>query len=168
VAAGKDERGVVATVLGAHRDPGEVDAVQHVGVDQLGGKVEGHDVEGGGGTVGLQREQRQPAGPELGFEVDPGCVGAFGARVGPFVEDLVEDLEPLVGEADLVGVGIEEQPGHLVAAMLGRDAARFHPDVASGFLNPGQQWLDPRPQGGHLLLESTGFWRSVAAPQNRG
>ena len=62
VAAGDDERGVVPGRCSAHRDPGEVDAVQHVGVDELGRQVEGEDVEVGGGPVGVDREQRQPAG----------------------------------------------------------------------------------------------------------
>jgi hypothetical protein len=43
---------------------------------------------------------------QLGLEVGPGGVGALGDRVVALVEDLVEDLQALVGQADLVGVGV--------------------------------------------------------------
>ena len=91
--------------------PGEVEAVQQVRVDELGREVEGEHVEVAGGAVGVDREERHARRPHLGLEVDPGRVGALGDGVVAFVEDLVEDLEPLVGQPDLVGVGIDEQPG---------------------------------------------------------
>ena len=42
-----------------------------------------------------------------------GRVGPLGDGVGALVQQLVEDLQALVGQPDLVGVGIEQQPGHL-------------------------------------------------------
>ena len=91
-----------------------------------------------------------PAARIDGLHVDPGRVGALGDRVVALVEDLVEDLEPLVGEPDLVGVGIDQEKGRPAAPVSGRQVARLRPhlhtDVASGLLNPGQQRFDPRPQ----------------------
>ena len=97
VAADDDERVLRAALLGPHRDPGEVEALQHVGVDELGGESEGEHVEVARVVVGVDREERHARGPHLGVHVDPRRVGAFGHRVVTFVEDLVEDLEPLVG-----------------------------------------------------------------------
>ena len=63
------------------------------------------------GAVGVDREERHRVLAQRAVEVEPGRVGTLGDGVGAFVEDLVEDLEPLVGEPDLVGVGVDEQPG---------------------------------------------------------
>ena len=71
------------------------------------------------GAVRLDREQGDAVRAQLGFEVDPRRVGPFGRRVIAFVENLVEDLEALVGQADLVGVGVDEQPRDLVRPMFG-------------------------------------------------
>ena len=122
VPAGDHEGVVVAALLGAHGDTGQVDAVQQVRVHELGGEVEGEDVEGPGGAVRLEGEERQAPGSQHRLEVDPGGVGALGHRVGAFVEDLVEDLEALVRQADFVGVGVDEQPGDLTRPMVGLHA----------------------------------------------
>ena len=137
-------------VLVADRHPREVDEVEQVRVDELGREVEGEHVEVGGGPVGVDAEQRHPGRAHRRLHVGPGRVGALGHRVVALVEELVEDLEPLVGEPDLVGVGIDQEKGRPAAPMAGRQAARLRPhlhtDVASGLLNPGQQRFDPRPQ----------------------
>ena len=135
-----------ATVLGSDRDAGEVEALEHVGVHELGGEPEGHHVEAAGVVVGVDREQRHRGAPHLGRHVQPGRVGAFGERIVAFVEDLVQDLEPLVGQADLVGVGIDEEPGGEVWPMLRPEAPPLHPDVPSGLLDPGQEGFHPWPE----------------------
>ena len=53
------------------------------------------------------------------LEIAPRRVRAFGDGVVAFVEDLVEDLQPLVGQPDLVGVGVGEQPRHPVFRRVG-------------------------------------------------
>ena len=60
VPAGDDERDGRTAVLATDGDAGEVDAVQEVRVDELGGEVEGEHVERVTGAVGLDREQRDP------------------------------------------------------------------------------------------------------------
>ncbi len=61
-------------VRGAQREAGEVDQVDDVGVDELGGEVEGQHVEGGGREVLLDTEERHAGGAHGGLHVDPGCI----------------------------------------------------------------------------------------------
>ena len=114
-----------------HRDAGEVDAVEHVRVDELGRQVEGEEVELAGRAVRVDREQRQAVLAQQRLEIGPRRVGALGHRVGPLVEDLVEDLQALVGQADLVGVGVRQQPRHLVGTVVWGLCAVLAADVAS-------------------------------------
>jgi hypothetical protein len=60
--------------------------------------------------VGVDREQRDALAAHDGLEVAPGGVRPLGDGVVALVEDLVEDLQALVGKADLVGVGVGQQP----------------------------------------------------------
>ena len=139
-------------MLVAHRHAREIDQVQQVRVDELGRQVEREHVEVARGTVGVDAEQRQTPRPQRRLHVGPRRVGALGDGVVALVQDLVKDLEPLVGEADLVGVGVDQEesnPAHLVVRPL---AASLHSDVASGLLHPGQERFDPRPQVRHLPL----------------
>ena len=146
-----DHDGVLGpAVLTPHRHAGEVEALQHVRVHQLGGEAEGEHVELARVVVGVDREQRDTLGAHGRVHVEPGRVGALGQGVVTFVEDLVEDLEALVGEPDLVRVGVHEEPGDCRRPMLRPDAPPLHPDVPSRLLDPGQEGLHPRPQFGHL------------------
>jgi hypothetical protein len=96
--------------------------------------------------MGVDGEERHPGGAELGLQVGPGRVGTLGDCVVALVEDLVQDLEPLVGQPDLVGVGIEQQPRNLTGSVFRPDAAALHSDIPSGLLDPGQERFDPRPE----------------------
>ncbi len=150
VAAGDDDRVRGRPVLVADGHAREVDQVQEVRVDELGREVEGEDVELGRGAVRVDAEQRHPGRAHRRLHVGPRRVGALGHRVFALVDELVEDLQPLVGEPDLVGIGIDQEKGRPAAPMAGRQVARLRPhlhtDVASGLLNPGQQRFYPRPQ----------------------
>ncbi len=150
VAAGHHDRVVDGAVGGPHRHPGQVDEIEHVGVDELGRQVEGQHVEVAGGQVVLDREERDPGRAHGRLHVHPRGVGALGRRVGTLVEDLVEDLQPLVGQADLVGVGVDQQPGHDVGAVLRCECAQLAADVAGRLGDLGQQRLDLWPEGLHL------------------
>ena len=137
-------------VLVAHRHAGEVDEVEQVRVDELGRQVEREHVERVGGLVGVDAEQRHARGAHRVLHVGPRRVRPFGDRVGPLVQDLVEDLQALVGEPDLVRVGVDQEKCGPAGPMVGRQTALLHTDIASGLLNPGQQRFDPRPQVVHL------------------
>jgi hypothetical protein len=149
VAADHDQRVLGPTVRRPDGHAGEVDHLQDVGVDELSGEVEGEQVEVVGGAVGVGREQRDAVPAEQPVEVPPRCVRAFGERVGPLVEDLVEDLQPLVGQPDLVGVGIGEQPRHPARPVAGGDRAVLAADVTSRLLHLSEERFDPRPERGH-------------------
>ena len=113
-------------------------------------QVERQDVEVGGRAVGVDREQRYARAAHLGRQVEPGRIRALGDRVVALVQDFVEDLEPLVGEADLVGVGVCEQPRHRAPVgqlvVPGGGGTVFAADVTSRLLHPGQERFDPRPE----------------------
>ena len=61
VAAGDDDRVVVAAVDRVQRDPGEVERVEHVGVAELGGEAQAEQVEGADGAVAVDGELRDLA-----------------------------------------------------------------------------------------------------------
>ena len=150
VAPGADEGVLRGPRRRPDRDAGEVDAVQDVRVDELGRQVEGQHVELGGVAMGLHGEQRQAVRAHEGLEVEPGRVGTLGDGVVALVQDLLEDLQALVGEADLVGVGIDQQPGHVVRRVDRVDGPVFAADVAGRLLHLGQERLEPWPQRSHV------------------
>ena len=149
VTADDHQRVLRSAVLGPDRHPGQVDHLEHVGEDQLRRQVEGQQVELACGPVGVDREQRDLVAGEERIEIGPGRVRALGDGIAPLVQDLVEDLQPLVGQADLVRVGVGEQPRHLPRGVAGRDGTVLATDVSSRFLHQAQERFDPRPEFGH-------------------
>ncbi len=130
VAAG-DDPGVVGTPIGGMQgNLGQIEQIDDVGVDELGRKIESHDIEVAGRNVLLHAEERHAGRPHGRLHVHPGRVGALGYRIGPLVEDLVEDLQPLVGEPDLVRVGVKEHPGDLARTVLRVLRPLLTPDIA--------------------------------------
>ncbi len=150
MAADHHEQIVGAAIGGVQRSTSQIDHVEHVGEHELARQVEGEDVEVGGGAVGIDAEQRNAGSPQLPIQIGPGGIRALGERIGAFVQDFVEDLEPLVGQTDLVGIGVSEEPGHRVPVVelvvAGSDGTVFAADVTSWFLHPGQKRFDPRPE----------------------
>ena len=133
MATGADERLRRVAMLGTYGHAGEIDAVEDVRVHEFGRKVERDHIELGCRPVGIDREQGQSPCPHERFEVEPGCVGALGDHVGPLVEDLVEDLEALVGQADLVCIGVRQEPGDLARAVFRSQRSQLTADVRAGF-----------------------------------
>jgi hypothetical protein len=62
--------------------------------------------------VAVDGELRDPVLPHQLLEVGPDGVGALGEHVRALVEHLVQDLDALVGQADLVRVRVHEHPAH--------------------------------------------------------
>ena len=91
-----------------------------------------------GGAVGVDREERDRVLTERAGEVEPGRVGTLGDRIGAFVEDLVEDLEPLVGQPDLVGVRVDEEPGDRIGSVDRQRLPRSIPMYRAGFSTPAR------------------------------
>ncbi len=145
VAADEDERVVVSPVGGAQRHHCQVDARQDVGVGQLGGQVEGQDVEVGGRACRLDAEQGHPGGPQLDLEVDPRCVAPLGGGVVPLVEHLDQDLKAGVRQTHLVGVRVGEEPGDLVGVVLRLASPVLEPDVPGRLLDAREKRLNLLP-----------------------
>ena len=149
VPTGQHQRVGGAPLGRVQRHTGQVDEVHHVGVDELGRQVEGEHVEGGRREVLLDAEEGHPGPAHRLLQIDPGGIRALGHRVRTLVEDLVEDLEALVGQSDLVGVGVEQQPGHLPRAVIGVDRTLFAADVARRLGDLRQQPFELGPDGFH-------------------
>ena len=124
MASGQDDRVVLGAVGGAQRDAGEVERVDHVGVAELGGEAEPEEVEVTDRAVGVDGELRDGLLAQHPLHVRPHRVGALGDDPVALVEHLVEDLDALVGQADLVGVGVHQRPADgLATGLLGAGTA---------------------------------------------
>ena len=147
VATHDHERILRSPLGGADRDARQVQAVEEVGVHQLRREVERHDVEITRRPVGVDREVRHPVAPQQLLEIGPGRVGPLGHCIVTLVEDLVQDLQTLVGQPDLVGVGIRQQPAHLARPVRRFDGPILATDVPGRSLDLAQERLESRPQG---------------------
>ena len=174
VTAGDDDRVVDVAVDRVQRDAGEVERRQHVGVAELRREAEAEEVEVTHRTVPVDGELRQARLPQLRLHVGPHGIRALGEGVSALVEDLVEDHDALVGDADLVRVGVHQRPprGQLLA--VGAVAAdvpvldrgvELAADVLDGLVDPLQQGLEGVEQGlsGHPAMVRG----SAAAPKTR-
>ncbi len=152
VAAGEDDRVVLRTVLGLHRDTGEVQGGEEVGVPQLGREGDTEDVEGADGAVRVDRELRDVVLTHQRFEVRPHAVRALGQHALALVEDLVEDHDALVGQTDLVGVRVHERPPHVTGIPVLDGGVQLTADVLNGLLHMREQGLELREDrlGRHL------------------
>ena len=144
---------------GVYGNAPEVEHVQHVRVDELGREIERDHVEVTGRAMRVDREERNASLAHQGFEVDPRRVRTLGNGVGALIQDLVQDLQPLIGQADLVHIGIREQPGDFALTVTRLDGPVLAPDVAGWFAHPRQQRFDPRPEGSHFFDPTQGSQR---------
>jgi len=80
-------------------------------------------------------------------KVDPRRVRTLGDGVGALIQDLVQDLQALIGQADLVHIGVSKEPGHLAVTVLGRRCPVLAADVAGWFAHPRKERFEPRPEG---------------------
>ena len=170
VAAGDDDRVVLAAVDRVERDPGQVEGVEHVGVAELGGEAQAEEVERADGAVAVDGELRDRALlvtlAHHPLHVGPHRVGALGDDPVALVEHLVEDLDALVGQAHLVGVGVHQRPPDRRPAGLGRrgavpvldDRVELAADVLDGLLHRGKPRLQAREdrRDGHDSNTSNG------------
>lgn len=139
--AGDDQRGVATALGGAHGNAPEVEHGKHVGVRQLVLQREADDIEGVERGEGLQRGQRQAGVAQCRLHIEPRSIDAFGIHIGPAVEKIVKDLQPLVRLADLVHVGKGEGETQLYGGGVLVHHAALVAEVASGLSDPGQQRL---------------------------
>ena len=81
------------------------------------------------------------------LEVGPDGVGALGQRVGPLVEDLVEDHDALVGQPHLVGVRVHQRPPHRRRFPVLELRVQLATDVLHGLRDTRQQRLEGGEHG---------------------
>ncbi len=111
-APGNDKRISGGTVGGADGNPCQVEQVESISVEGLVGKREPDEVERRQRVFGLKRIEGDIAGAHELFHVHPGGVGALGQGVGTLVDQVVEDLQAKVGDADIVDIGKDKgDPG---------------------------------------------------------
>ncbi len=161
VAAGQDDRVVDAAVLRLQRDARQVQGGEHVGVAQLRGEGEAEDVEGADRTVAVDRELRDGVLPHQLLEVRPDAVGALGEDALLLVEHLVEDHDALVGQADLVGVGVHQGPADVAGFPVLDRGVELSADVLDRLLHMRQQGFELRKHG---LGGLGGFGRHLTGP----
>gem|GEM_PF-5373661 len=124
-----DHDGVVRPAIGAPEgNAPQLQHGEHVGEGQLVLQREPHDGEVAEGPPGLQADEGQLPGAQLGFQVRPSGEHAFDADARLAPQDVVEDVEAQEAHPDLVGVGKSQRDGHAVrvgrAAVLPADVAR--------------------------------------------
>jgi hypothetical protein len=141
VATRADDGVGVITIFCPNRHTSEVDAVQHVRVDEFRRQVEGNDIEVTSRAVCINRKEWQVVLTHLGFEIGPGRIGTFSHSVVAFVQDFVQDLQALIGEADLIGIRVCQQPADHTVGVFGLDRAVLTADITGRFFHPGEQWL---------------------------
>ena len=89
--------------------------------------------------MGVNRKKWNPALTHERLKINPGRVRTLGNGVGALIQDLVQDLQPLVGQADLVHIGVSEEPSHLSVAVLRNYRSIFAPDIAGWFAHPSKK-----------------------------
>ncbi len=134
-------------VGGVQRDAGEVERGEQVGVAELGGEADAEQVEGADRAVRVDGELGDAVLAHQRLEVGPHRVGALGQRVGALVEHLVEDLHALVGQPDLVGVGVHQRPADGDRVPVLDPRVQLAADVLDRLADLGQQRLEAREQG---------------------
>ena len=143
VAAGDDDGVIVGAVGRLDRDAGEVERVQHVGVAEFGGERDSEDVERADRSVRVDGELRNAVLAHQRLEVGPHRIGAFDQHAVEFAEHLVQDLHALVGQADLVGVGVHQAPADVAGRPVFDERIQLAADVLDRLAHAHQQRLEP-------------------------
>ena len=147
VTARDHERVVVATVDGVQRDAGQVERGEQIRIAELGRERDAEHVERTHRAMAVDGELRDGAGvvagAHHGLEVGPHGVGALGQDPVPLVEHLVEDRDALVGEADLVRVGVHQRPADVDRVPVLHGRVELSADVLDRLLDRRKLGLEP-------------------------
>ena len=149
--AGEHQRIMLSPLACVQRDAGKIESVQHVGVAELGREAQSEDIEGSHRAVRVQGELRQPVAPHQRFQVAPHRVRPLGQNPVLLVQDLVEDGDALVGQPDLVRVGIAQAPPHLDGVPVLHLRVQLTADVLDRLAHPSQQRLQEGEDGDRRL-----------------
>ena len=154
-------------VGGRERDAGQVESGQQVGVAQLRGEADAEHVEGGDRAVAVHRELGDPVLAHQLFQVRPDAVGALGQHAVRLVQHLVQDLDALVGHADLVGVRVHERPADLRGVPVANHGVQLAADVLDRLAHLGQQGLQAGVDRFHRHPDSLGDGGSASPGDDR-
>ncbi len=106
--AAEHDRVVLAALPGVQRHAGQVEHLEDVGVGQLVLQGEAPERCVAHGGAAFEAPQRHVAGAHEAGHVGPGAVGTLGRRRRLVVDAGVEELQPGVGDPDLVDVGVRQ------------------------------------------------------------
>ncbi len=132
-------RMIISPIHGMQRDAREIERGQQVGVSQLGGEADAQQVEVADRAVAVHGELRDTVLTQQFLQIRPDRVGTLGQDVRLLVEDLVQDLDTLVGQAYLVGVRIHQTPADDRVRPGLALGIPFAAEVAHGLTDPRQQ-----------------------------
>ena len=156
MSAGDDDRVVVPPIASVQRYAGQVQGREHVGVAELGGERDTEHVEVTQRAVPVDRELGDALAAQQRLHVRPHGVRALGQGVRTLVDDLVQDHDALVGQTDLVGVGVHQGPPRRQLLALGTEPAavpvldrgvELTADVLDRFAHLFQQRLQAMKKG---------------------
>ena len=91
----------------------------------------------------VKGELRNPSSPHLLLHVRPHRVGALSQDPVTFIEHLVEDGHALIGLANLVRVGVHQDPADISVLPILDDAVVLPTHVLDGLVDSGQQRFNP-------------------------
>ena len=122
---------------GIKRNTGQIQNGQDVGVIQLVKQAEPDDIKAIQGLAGFQGKQRQSRGPQAGLHVDSGCENPLGRNVRMGVENMIQNLHPEMGGADLIKVRKGQRNPQPDPFRVLYNLINFAPQIAAGFFNQG-------------------------------
>ena len=137
--AGDDERLITMAICRVHRNPREIECVEHVRVSELGREGQPEDVEISHRSMTVDGELRNTVFSHQFLEIGPHRVGALGEHVLASVENLVQDLHTLIRGTDLVSVGVHQRPPHNGVFPVLDDGVHLATDVLDWFADSRQQ-----------------------------
>ena len=151
-----DDRVIVAAIARMQGYAGKVERGQQVRVAELGGERDPEEVEVPQPPVTVHGELGDPLAAQERLHVRPHGVGPLGEGIGSFVDDLVQDHDALVGQTDLVGVGIHQRPARGQLLTVGSESpavpvldggVELTTDVLDGFAHLLQERFKERKEG---------------------
>ena len=77
--------------------------------------------------------EKNPFTPHQSFHVWPNRIGALGEHPVGFIEHFIEDLMALVGQPDLVGIGIHQGPTDVSLVPVTLRGVQLTPNVLDRF-----------------------------------
>ena len=141
--ANKDDGVGIGAVSLTYRDTGQVNGVEHVGVAQFRREGDRHDVEIANWPVSVESELGDPSRPHVLLHIRPHRIGALSQDPITLIEHLVEDGHALVRLANLIRIGIHQDPADISVLPFLDDAVVLPAHILDGLINSGQQRFNP-------------------------